>query len=289
MEYSSSGRIGSVTKIFMLAARHSTIGGCMVASLLTAAAVAGEVGTAQNLTVEQIVEENVAARGGLEAWRKVQTMVWDGYVETGNPAAPITRFVYEWKRPNKMRSEITVAHEKSLYVFNGAAGWKVSPSDTGAPALRRYTRSELRSARDAQGIDGLLIDHQARGIEVALDGLDQIEGHSTYRLNVTLPSGARRRVWVDAQTFLEFKSEREPNPARGHIAPAPVYYRSYQRVDGLVVPRTIETEPRGATAAHTMVIEDVTLNPSLSGAHFERPDLPRKDRTPLIWARGDGL
>ena len=273
--------------MLMLAAKRSSIGGCIVAvaGLLTAAAPACEVGPGQNPTVEQIVEKNAAARGGLEAWRKVQTMVWDGYVETSDPAAPTTHFVYEWKRPNKMRSEITFAHEKSVRVFNGAVGWKVLPSETGASVLRRYTRLELRSALDAQGIDGLLIDHQARGIEVALDGTDQIDGRDTYRLSVTLRSGAKRRVWVDAQTFLEVKSQREGNSARGHIAPAAVYYRSYQRVDGLLVPRTIETEPRGATPVHTMVIEDVSLGLSLSDAHFERPDVSRKDRTPLIWAR----
>ena len=274
--------------MFLRSARHTSIGGCIVASLLTAAAVACEVGPAQNLTVEQIVEKNVAAHGGLEAWRRVQTMVWNGRVESGNPAAPIVQFVYEWKRPNKMRSEVTVEHEKTEHVFDGAVGWKVSASNTGTPALRRYSRSELRAARDAQGIEGLLIDHQARGIEVVLDGTDQIEGRSTYRLNVTLPSGARRRVWVDAQTFLEFKSEREPNPARGHVGPAPVYYRSYQRVDGLVVPRTIETEAHGASAAQTMVIEDVTLNLVLSDAHFEKPDVSHRDRTPLIRAANDG-
>ncbi len=261
----------------------------MVAGLLTAAAVAGEVAPAQNLTVEQIVEKNVAARGGLDAWRKVQTMVWDGYVETDDPTAPIAHFVYEWKQPNKMRSEITVAHEKTLRVFNGAVGWKVLPSDTGAPMLRRYSRSELRSALDAQGIEGLLIDHQARGVEVALDGIDQIEGRSAYRLNATLRSGAKRRVWVDAQTFLEVKFERELNTTRRHPAPAPVYYRSYQRVDGLLVPRTIESEPREGTPVRTMVIENVSLGLSLSDAHFERPDLSRKDRIPLIWARGDRL
>jgi hypothetical protein len=272
----------------MRAARRSSIGTCVLAGLLSVAATAAELEPAQNLTVDQIVEKNVAAHGGLEAWRRVQTMVWNGRIESGNPAAPIARFVSEWKRPNKMRSEVTVEHEKTLHVFDGAIGWKVSASNTGAPALRRYSRSELRSARDAQGIEGLLIDHQARGIEVVLDGTDQIEGRGTYRLNVTLPSGARRRVWVDAQTFLEFKSQREPNPARRHAGPAPVYYRSYQRVDGLVVPRTIETEAHGATAAKTiMVIEDVTLNLVLSDAHFERPDVSHRDRTPLIWALSD--
>jgi len=267
----------------------------MVAGLLTAAAMAGtaamasQVGPARNLTVEQIVEKNVAARGGLEAWRSVQTMVWDGYVKTGEPATPIAHFTYEWKRPNKMRSEITVAHEKTVHVFNGAVGWKVLAPDSGLPALRRYTRSELRSTLDTQGIEGLLIDHQARGIGVALDGTDQIEGRATYRLTVTLRSGVTRRVWVDAQTFLEVKCEREADPARRHAASAPVYYRSYQRVDGLLVPRAIETEALAGSAVRTMVIEDVSLGLSLSDAHFEKPDVSRKDRTPLIWARSDGL
>jgi hypothetical protein len=135
----------------------------------------------------------------------------------------------------------------------------------------------------------LLIDHQARGIEVALDGTEQIEGRSAFRLSVTLPSGARRRVWVDAQSFLEVKSERESTAARGHVVPAPVYYRNYRRVGGLLVPGTIETKAQGSTAARAMVIEGVTLNLSLSDAHFERPDVSSKVRTPLIWARDDVL
>jgi hypothetical protein len=275
--------------MLMPAARHSSIGACILAGLLTATAVAGEVGSAQNLTVEQIVEKNAAARGGLEAWRKVQTLVWNGYIKSANPAAPIARFVCEWKRPNKTRLEVTAADEKTTQVFDGAVGWKVRASNNTGQSLRRYTHSEVRSARDAQGIEGLLIDHQARGIEIALDGTEQVEGHNTYRLNVTLPSGARRRVWVDAQTFLEFKSEREPNPTPGHKAPAPVYYRSYQRVDGLQMPHTIETEANGATAAETMVIDDVTLNLSLSDAHFERPEVSPRDRTPLISPRNAGI
>jgi hypothetical protein len=275
--------------MFTRAARHTGIGGCVVAVLLTAAAAACEVGPAQNLTVEQIVERNVTARGGLEAWRSVQTMVWDGHIEAGDPAAPIAQFVYEWKRPNKMRSEVTWAQEKATAVFDGAVGWRVLAPNTGPAALRRYTRSQLRSALDAQGIDGLLIDHQARGIEVALDGTEEIEGRSAYRLNVTLRSGAKRRVWVDAQSFLEVKSERESSPARGHFGPVPVYYRNYQRVGGLLVPGTIETRAHGSSAGQATVIEGVTLNLSLSDAHFERPDVSSRVRTPLIWARDDAL
>src|SRR5258708_28325803 len=37
-----------------------------------------------SLTAQQIVEKHVAARGGLQAWRAVQTMSWSGNMEAGS-------------------------------------------------------------------------------------------------------------------------------------------------------------------------------------------------------------
>jgi outer membrane lipoprotein-sorting protein len=240
--------------------------------LISAAAAAGEPDTAPKLTVDQVVEKNAAARGGLDAWRKIQTMVWTGHIDTGNASVPLESFVLELKRPNKTRFEIKLGQEKTVRVFDGANGWKlIEGSNFRAPSLKRYTPSELRSAHETQGIGGLLIDHQSKGIDVALDGTDQIEGHSAYRLNVTLPSGSMRRVWVDAQTFLELKYERESRSVAGHPRMVSVVYRNYRTIDGLQIPTTIETSVEGREVAEKMMIEDVTLNLSLSDAHFERP------------------
>jgi len=46
---------------------------CALAGLIAAASGADP---APGLTAAQIVEKNAAARGGLEAWRKIQTMSW---------------------------------------------------------------------------------------------------------------------------------------------------------------------------------------------------------------------
>ena len=238
---------------------------------MTAAALAGEGGPPPDLTVDQIVEKNVAARGGLEAWRGIQTMIWTGHINTGNPAAPIEPFVFELKRPNKMRFEINAEHERTVRLFDGATGWKFRASNSSPPALKPYSRSELRSARDAQGIDGLLIDHQAKGIKVDLDGTDQVEGRKAYRLNITLPSGTTRRLWVDAQTFLEVKYERQPHPPVGRTGAVFVHYRNYRMIGAVRMPLTIETEAQPGAPGERMTIDDVTLNPSLSDAHFERP------------------
>jgi outer membrane lipoprotein-sorting protein len=257
------------------------IGACAVAGLISAATAADEAATAPNLTADQIVEKNAAARGGLEAWRKIQTMVWTGHIETGKPSAPIVPFVLEYKRPNKMRFEINAEREKSLRVFDGVSGWKVGASSPGMlPATRPYSASELRSAREAQGIDGLLIDHRAKGVDVALEGADEIDGRPAYRLSVTLPGGAKRRVWVDARTFLELKYERESHTSPAGIGTVSVYYRNYRTVEGLQIPGVIETGAGAGKAPEKTVIDNVTLNPSLSDAHFERPATSDRRKAP---------
>src|SRR4029077_2001683 len=42
-----------------------------------------------HLTAKQIVANNVKARGGLEAWRKIETMILSGHLVTGNQAMPV--------------------------------------------------------------------------------------------------------------------------------------------------------------------------------------------------------
>jgi hypothetical protein len=198
-------------------------------------------------------------------------MTWTGHIETGNPAAPVVPFVFEFKRPNKTRFEIREEQDRVVRIFDGSLGWKVRTSRGGSPAVKAYTPEELRSAHEAQGIDGLLIDHRAKGIEVALDGTDQIEGRKTYRLAVTLPSGSPRHVWVDADTFLELKYDRQSHAAAGRPGTVTVSYRDYRSIDGLRIPMTTETGAAGR-GAEKMVIDSVTLNPLLSDARFGRPN-----------------
>ena len=60
----------------------------------------------RSLSVEEIIERNVSARGGLEAWRKVGTMLWVGHIESAHAPAPSMLFTLAQQRPNKTRFEI---------------------------------------------------------------------------------------------------------------------------------------------------------------------------------------
>ncbi|WP_084904307.1 LolA-like protein [Burkholderia ubonensis] len=239
--------------------------GCVTAVLCACEQIPG-----QSLSADQIVEKNVAARGGLDGWRKIRTMVWSGHVDSANAPVRDMPFILAMKRPNKTRFEITVFSQKAVRVFDGHEGWKLGSGAGGNASLRPYTVDELMSARDEQVIDGLLIDHDAKGVGVALEGVDQLGGHNAYRLAVKLPSGAVRHVWIDAQTFLDVKVDRQVRGPRGAVT-VDVNYSDYRTIDGLQIPLKIVSGTAASPNKDTLIIDKVSLNPPLDDAIFARP------------------
>ena len=241
-------------------------------------AVASEAGNGQGLTASQIVEKNAAARGGLEAWRKIQSMAWVGHIDSSSAPQPNLPFALEMKRPNKTRFEIKAQNQTSVHMFDGARGWKLRQVNLGKPEVQPYTLDELRFAEDGQGMDGPLMDYQAKGIAVALGGMDEVEGRRAYRLSVKLPSGNSHHVWVDAQTFLEVKYDRLARSKFGQAGMVSVFYRDYRTVEGLQIPFMIESKADKATATDKMVIDKVLLNPPLEDAVFAYSGSPGRGR-----------
>ena len=243
----------------------------MLVAFLTVAVYASEqIPAEHDLSADQIAEKNVAARGGLDAWRKVQTMAWVGHVNSAKDPAQDLPFVLALKRPNKTRFEITVLNQKALRVFDGREGWKVNPSGMGGGNPRPYTMDESKSARDEQVIDGPLIDHEAKGVSITLDGIDKVDGHDAYRLAAKLPSGVIRHVWIDAQTFLDVKYDREARGPHGPVT-VEVSYGNYRNVDGLQIPFTIESGAAASGMRDKLTIDKVALNPPLADVIFAKP------------------
>jgi hypothetical protein len=260
-------------------AAATLVAGLAAASVVNALATSNP---APALTAEQIVEKNVAARGGLDAWRKIDSMVWVGHMESADPTVPRLTFVLQQKRPNKTRFELSTLAEKSMRVFDGKAGWSIRPK-RGALDEQPYNPQDLAFAREAQGFDGPLIDHQAKGITVELAGVEKVEGHKAYKLHVRLPSGNIHSVWVDAKTFLDVKYDRTSYGPTGSPVTVSVVYRNYQNIDGLQVPGTLEIGgDTKSPATARMVIDKMSLNPPLDDKLFGRPDAAHRKRAAFV-------
>ncbi len=260
-------------------------GTATVAVGLLAAALAAGRSSAEELSATAIVARNVAARGGLDAWRKVDTSVWIGHVESDHAPLPVLQFELEQKRPNKTRLVIVALGEKSVRAFDGVHGWKLRGS-RGRPEVQPYTREELRFAQSAHGIDGPLIDHAAKGNSVTLAGLDEIGGRKAYHLVVHLGGGGTEDVWVDADTFLDVRYDRIADGPDGSSRRVSTTYSDYRTVDGLQVPFLIETGGGPGVSPDRMRLEKVVLNVPLGDSTFANPADPRALARPRVTIRG---
>ena len=237
---------------------------------LGAMALAAGCARVAKLSAAEIVAKNVAARGGLDVWRKVETMVWIGHIESAHAPLPSMQFKLEQKRPNKTRLQINSLRDKSVRAFDGAQGWKLRPA-RGRPEAEPYTPQELKFAQAAHGIDGPLIDYAAKGNSVTLESLDEIGGRKAYHLNVRLAKGGNEEVWVDTKTYLDIRYDRMADGPAGAPRRVSATYGDYRTVEGLQIPFLIETGAGLGMTPDKMQIETVVLNAPLDDSTFEIP------------------
>jgi hypothetical protein len=247
--------------------RHKILAVCLLSLAAFAARAA-----APALTADQIVEKNVAARGGLKAWRAVQTLTLSGKLDAGGKDNNQLPFVMKLKRPNKNRMEIVFNGQTAVQVFDGTQGWKVRPF-LNRGDIEPFTPEQVKSAAAADALDGPLIDYAAKGSKIESAGLDAVEGHAAYKLKVTSRAGTTRNLWVDANTFLEVKIDGEPRVLDGHPHKVAVYYRDYQKDQGLAIPHLLETAVEGVKVNHKMVITQVAVNDAVDDAQFQKPQV----------------
>ena len=280
------------------------VGLCLPGTLLAAEGkAAGGKTKPAKLTASQIVQKHVAARGGLQAWRGVQSMAWSGEMEVGyadsaersaryvssamarKGKAPRTSsaggkddsrkqaqvpFVLEMKRPAKSRIQIEFAGKTAVQVYDGSNGWLLRPylnRDVWEP----FTAEQARSQQGRWELDGPLIDAAAKGTRVELAGVERVEGRDAYKLKLTRKSGEVQHVWIDAKSFLDVKVEGTPRRMDGKMRTVWVTQRDFRSVQGVKVPFVLETAVDGYADTHRMTIEKVALNPRLDDARFVKP------------------
>src|SRR6266446_2034045 len=185
---------------------------CMSLALAISLFAAADTPTGSNLSAAAIVDKNVAARGGLQAWRAVQTMSLEGKLGAGGnqratlpvpvpgkrgnqsilpqrpPQEAQLPFMMELKRPRKMRFELQFNGQKAIQVFDGANGWKLRPF-LNRRVVEPYTTDEMKSESMQSDLDGFLVDYAAKGTKIELAGMEKVEDRDTYKLKLTMKSG----------------------------------------------------------------------------------------------------
>jgi hypothetical protein len=233
-----------------------------VAALLASVAVAA----APEPTVNKIVADYVAARGGVAKIRSVQTLRQTGRASTGGGReAAVTR---ELKRPGKSRFELTVQGMTAVYVVNAGTGWRVSPFEEGLQA-QPLEDDAVAEAMEQVDFEGPLVDWKAKGHRVELAGREPALGRDAYKLKVTLGSGDVRYDYIDVKTHRHVRTDAT-RTVRGRAVRLEMTFADHAKTGGILFPRTVEVAAEGRPQRLRIVVDTIEVNPPISDVRFER-------------------
>lgn len=216
-------------------------------------------------TADELVAKNLQARGGVDKIKAVNTVKMTAKAYVGINAD----VSQEQKRPNMIRQEFTVQGMTQIQAYDGSVGWKISPFE-GRKDPELLGEDDMRDLVEDADIDGPLVDYQAKGNKVEYLGHDLVDGDDAYKLKVTLKNGDVIYYYLDPDTYLEIKTEKQEF-IRGSVRESERLLGSFKQVAGVYYPFSLEIGPKGGSEHERYTIDTIKINEPIEDSYFKMP------------------
>ena len=216
------------------------------------------------LSVDEVVAKNLAAKGGVEKLRGVDTVRSTGRIKTARGVLAVTNWA---KRPNMTRREIAIEGQMQVLAYDGKMLWGINPLVSPKPQQITGPAAD-RTRQDAEDFDSVLLDYKDKGYKVELVPAEE-GGQPGLRLRVTKKNGSVQVMHLNPETFLEERITMEVTQ-EGKTAVVATEFTNYKPVDGLIVPFTIRQTFNGQPQGE-VVYERIQINLPLADDLFRMP------------------
>ena len=225
--------------------------------------------------VDEVIANNVKARGGLEKIKAVRSVRTTSKLTQGSFRAA---YVQENKRPDRVREEAIIQGLAQVQAYDGKVGWQISPF-SGRKDPERMSQDDTKTLVIDADIDGALVDYKQKGHKAELVGHDSVEGTDCYKVKLSLKNGDVRYYFLDSDSFLELKIENQSN-IRGTVQYTETYFGDYEQVNGIYYPFAVETGDKGSDSRTKFTVDKVELDVPLDDARFSMPAVKTEAKAP---------
>ena len=218
-------------------------------------------------TAEELVAKNIAAKGGMDKIKAIRSIRFTADFDDGGFKAVVG---HESKRPDLLRTTITLQGMTAVTVWGGSTGWTISPFQ-GKKDPELIGEDNLRELVEDADFDGPLVDYTAKGNTIEYLGHDQVDGDDVYKLKVTLKNGDISYYYLDPDTYLEILVEKQLF-IRGSIRESATEYGSYKPVSGVMFPFSIAEGSKNDPDSRAKIsIRKVEINVPVDDGDFKMP------------------
>jgi hypothetical protein len=223
-------------------------------------------------TADELLAKNLHAKGGLDKIKAIKTLRMKGRLNQGGFTAVVGQ---ELKRPAMLRTTFTVQGMTAIQAYDGLTGWQISPFQ-GRKDPELLGEDDLRDLVEDADMDGPLVDYKEKGHTVEYLGHDTVDGDDVYRLKCTLKNGDIVYYYLDPDSSLEIRTERQQF-IRGAVRERQSDLGSYKPVAGVMFPYSIESGPKNNPSVRSKVtIESIEANVPIDDIAFKMPKPPVK-------------
>ena len=195
---------------------------------------------AQAVTLDEVIQNNIDARGGIEKIRALKTLKFTGTMQTMGGEMS---FVQWYKGNSKMRMDMKSEAFSMTQATDGIIAWGDNPF-SGGSGPQVITGPQADNLHRQADFAGDLIDHKEKGLTLELTGSEDLDGMTAYVVKVTDPTGDSHSIYIDAITWLEVKMVRK-GAMMGQEMTLEVLLSNYQDIGGVIVPMQVDIRSDG--------------------------------------------
>jgi hypothetical protein len=236
-----------------------------VGILLAIGAILGiAIVPAEAETLEQVIAKHIEARGGQEAWAKLESMKLTGQFVAFSKVAP---FTLQRKRDRRYHMDHLQNEKQVTIAYDGKNAW--SDNHWNQPgAMPIEAGPDLDAVLREIDFATALFDYDERGFTAELIGETEIEGIPAIGIKLMRSEDSVDTWYLDPRTYLEIARE-SPGSDFGRPMPTRTFFDDFRKVEGLVIPHHVEGQ--WYTRDRVMTVESVELNAEIDDALFRIP------------------
>jgi outer membrane lipoprotein-sorting protein len=225
------------------------------------------ISSVRSQTVDDIINNYIAAVGGMDKLNSVQTLKVTGKFSGGGMDIP---FVETIKKPY-IRTDITMQGLTMITAYDGTDGWMLNPFQ-GSKIPEKTTAEQTKQMKDQADFEGKLVNYKEKGSTVELMGKEDMEGSDAYKIKLTDKDGEITYYYIDVASNLIMKETSKRTIKEKEIE-FDTYYSDYKPVEGILIPFSMQVKSNGGRMENQkIVIDSVEINVPVDDSIFKMPE-----------------
>ncbi|MEL6656511.1 MAG: hypothetical protein AAFY48_01375 [Bacteroidota bacterium] len=237
--------------------------------LLCAMTLGFLIGHAQDkstdISVDEIVDVYLENIGGVDNWKALTSMRMEAKMSQGGMEFP---GVMIQAPPNKQRMEINISGQQMVQAYDGETAWWINPFMGATDA--QPMPDEMSEDFTKETFESDFIDYAEKGHELEYVGDVEVDGVVCHEVKLTKEDGTEEFHYFDPEYMIPIMQKTVISTGQMAGQAVETYLSDYEEVDGLMIPKFIESKMNGATQ-FALTVTKVELNVDVDDETFAYP------------------